>query len=83
MIILTLLVYFQAANYRARSAFKLLDINAQHNLLRAGSVVLDCGAAPGSWSQVAVEKVNALCQGMYSMHKKYPYTWKRADNFRM
>ncbi|XP_038064166.1 rRNA methyltransferase 2, mitochondrial-like [Patiria miniata] len=46
-------------NYRARSAFKLLEIDARFRLLRPGHVVVDCGAAPGSWSQVAVEKVNA------------------------
>ncbi|XP_022092314.1 rRNA methyltransferase 2, mitochondrial-like isoform X2 [Acanthaster planci] len=50
----------QIENYRARSAFKLLEIDARFRLLRPGHVVVDCGAAPGSWSQVAVEKVNAL-----------------------
>ncbi|XP_072037206.1 rRNA methyltransferase 2, mitochondrial-like [Amphiura filiformis] len=49
-------------NYRARSAFKLLDINNQHHILTPGSVVIDCGAAPGSWTQVAVNKVNSLGQ---------------------
>ncbi|XP_033630974.1 rRNA methyltransferase 2, mitochondrial-like [Asterias rubens] len=50
----------QVDNYRARSAFKLLEIDARYQLLRPGHVVVDCGAAPGSWSQVAVERVNAL-----------------------
>ncbi|KAK7113524.1 rRNA methyltransferase 2, mitochondrial-like [Littorina saxatilis] len=44
-------------NYRCRSAFKLLEMDEKHRLLQPGSVVIDCGAAPGSWTQVAVDKV--------------------------
>ncbi|NXU57876.1 MRM2 methyltransferase, partial [Turnix velox] len=47
-------------NYRCRSAFKLLEMDDKLRILRPGLAVLDCGAAPGSWSQVAVERVNAL-----------------------
>ncbi|KAK2543598.1 Ftsj2 [Columba livia] len=47
-------------HYRCRSAFKLLEIDDKHRILRPGLCVLDCGAAPGAWSQVAVERVNAL-----------------------
>jgi len=43
--------------YRSRSAFKLLEIDEKHGLLRPGMTVLDLGAAPGGWSQVAVQKV--------------------------
>jgi 23S rRNA (uridine2552-2'-O)-methyltransferase len=43
--------------YRSRAAFKLLEINEREKLLRPGSVVVDLGAAPGGWSQVAAEKV--------------------------
>ncbi|KAK9500884.1 hypothetical protein O3M35_002055 [Rhynocoris fuscipes] len=46
-------------NYRCRSAFKLLEINEKYNLLYPGQCVIDCGAAPGSWTQVAVSKTNA------------------------
>ncbi|XP_074647973.1 rRNA methyltransferase 2, mitochondrial-like [Tubulanus polymorphus] len=46
-------------NYRCRSAFKLLEINERFRVLKPGDVVVDCGAAPGSWSQVAAECVNA------------------------
>ncbi|XP_074137263.1 rRNA methyltransferase 2, mitochondrial [Sminthopsis crassicaudata] len=46
-------------NYRCRSAFKLLEINEKYQIFRPGLRVLDCGAAPGAWSQVAVQKVNA------------------------
>jgi 23S rRNA (uridine2552-2'-O)-methyltransferase len=38
--------------YRARSAYKLLEIDARFRLFRPGITVLDLGAAPGSWSQV-------------------------------
>uniref|UniRef100_A0A8C4NK84 rRNA methyltransferase 2, mitochondrial n=1 Tax=Eptatretus burgeri TaxID=7764 RepID=A0A8C4NK84_EPTBU len=46
--------------YRCRSAFKLLQMDSQFGLLRPGLRVVDCGAAPGSWSQVVVQRVNAL-----------------------
>ncbi|MXQ94023.1 hypothetical protein E5288_WYG008531 [Bos mutus] len=46
-------------SYRCRSAFKLLEMNERHQILRPGFRVLDCGAAPGAWSQVAVQRVNA------------------------
>ncbi|OXB67579.1 hypothetical protein ASZ78_004697, partial [Callipepla squamata] len=58
--------YVKAArqqHYRCRSAFKLLEIDDKLHILRPGLSVLDCGAAPGAWSQVAVERVNALGAG--------------------
>lgn len=44
---------------RCRSAFKLLEINQKTQFLTPGQVILDCGAAPGSWTQIAVQKSNA------------------------
>jgi 23S rRNA (uridine2552-2'-O)-methyltransferase len=43
--------------YRSRAAFKLLQLNEKHPLFKPGMTVLDLGAAPGGWSQVAAEKV--------------------------
>lgn len=51
--------------FRCRSAFKLIEINEKHNLLLPGMTVVDCGAAPGSWSQVAANKVNSKNKGMF------------------
>lgn len=53
-------------SYRCRSAFKLLEIQEKHQLLGPGMTVIDCGAAPGSWSQVAVKHVNSLAQGTWA-----------------
>lgn len=42
--------------YRSRAAFKLLELEARERLIRPGMLVVDLGAAPGGWSQVAAEK---------------------------
>lgn len=52
--------YVKAASqhgYRSRAAFKLIGIDDQERLLRPGAVVIDLGAAPGSWCQVARERL--------------------------
>jgi len=46
-----------AQGYRARSAFKLLELVNREGLARPGDTVVDLGAAPGSWSQVLAERV--------------------------
>ena len=43
----------QKNGYRARAAYKLLEINEKTNLIKKGMTVVDLGSAPGSWSQVA------------------------------
>lgn len=43
--------------WRSRAAFKLLEIDAKDKLLKRGEVVVDLGATPGGWSQVAVQCV--------------------------
>ena len=45
------------AGYRSRAAYKLLEIDRRDRLLKPGMTVLDLGAAPGGWSQVAAGKV--------------------------
>src|ERR1700746_1114751 len=45
--------------FRARAAYKLIEIDDRHRLLKAGARVVDLGAAPGSWSQVAARRVSA------------------------
>jgi 23S rRNA (uridine2552-2'-O)-methyltransferase len=45
--------------YRSRSAYKLTEIDERDKLLKAGTVVVDLGAAPGGWSQVAARRVGA------------------------
>lgn len=47
----------RAAGYRSRAAYKLLEIDQKDRLLKPGMRVLDLGAAPGGWSQVAGRKV--------------------------
>ncbi|HEX2858680.1 MAG TPA: RlmE family RNA methyltransferase [Alphaproteobacteria bacterium] len=53
----------RAQGYRARSAFKLQEIDQKHKLFRHGQTVVDLGAAPGSWCQVAAEKVGPTHKG--------------------
>jgi 23S rRNA (uridine2552-2'-O)-methyltransferase len=49
----------RAEGRRARSAYKLIEIDDRYRLLRPGRRVVDLGAAPGSWSEVAAERVGA------------------------
>src|SRR5215475_7676024 len=43
--------------YRSRAAYKLIEIDTKHHILKPGARVVDLGAAPGGWSQVAVRRV--------------------------
>jgi 23S rRNA (uridine2552-2'-O)-methyltransferase len=45
--------------YRSRAAFKLIEIDDKHRLLKPGVKVVDLGAAPGGWSQIAAERVGS------------------------
>lgn len=57
--------------YRCRSAFKLLEIQERFKILQPGQVVVDCGAAPGSWTQVVVKAINALDKENGAVGKVY------------
>jgi 23S rRNA (uridine2552-2'-O)-methyltransferase len=46
--------------YRSRAAFKLAEIDDKHRLLRPGMIVVDLGAAPGGWSQIAAQRVQVM-----------------------
>src|SRR5712691_10693971 len=45
--------------YRSRAAFKLTEIDDKHRILKPGAKVIDLGAAPGGWSQVAARRIGA------------------------
>ena len=45
--------------YRARSAFKLIELDDKFHFLKKGACVVDLGAAPGGWTQIAVERVGS------------------------
>ena len=47
----------QQQGYRARAAFKLIEIDAQDHLIRPGMVIVDLGSAPGAWSQVLRQRL--------------------------
>ena len=45
--------------YRSRAAYKLIEIDDKYRLLKPGTRVVDLGAAPGGWSQVAAKRVGS------------------------
>jgi 23S rRNA (uridine2552-2'-O)-methyltransferase len=47
----------KAEGYRSRAAFKLLELDRRDRLFASGQVVVDLGAAPGSWSQIALSRI--------------------------
>ena len=54
----------KAKGYRSRAAFKLVELDQKHRLLKRGGRVVDLGAAPGGWTQVAVERVGETGKGV-------------------
>ncbi len=49
----------KAEGYRSRAAYKLIEIDDRHRLLKPGARVIDLGAAPGGWLQVAAERTRS------------------------
>ena len=54
----------QEQGWRSRAAFKLLELDERFRLIRRGARVVDLGAAPGGWTQVAVKKGAAQVVGI-------------------
>lgn len=48
----------QKDGYRARAAYKLMEIDDKDRLIKPGMTIVDLGSTPGSWSQVAVQRLN-------------------------
>lgn len=49
----------QQEGYRSRAAFKLIEIQEKHKIIRPGMAVLDVGAAPGGWTQLVADWIGA------------------------
>jgi 23S rRNA (uridine2552-2'-O)-methyltransferase len=77
--------YFHLAKergYRARSAFKLLDIQEKFQLIRRGDTVVDLGAAPGSFLQVIAELVGPNGTGVgFDLQEIAPFAEKNIHTF--
>ncbi len=56
--------------YRSRAAAKLVQLDERFKLLRPGQTVVELGAAPGSWTQVAVQRVNSCVSPMEAKGKQ-------------
>ena len=52
----------KAKGYRSRAAFKIVELDAQYKFFKTGARILDLGAAPGGWSQIAVSRVGPAGQ---------------------
>ncbi|HYD15103.1 MAG TPA: RlmE family RNA methyltransferase [Hyphomicrobium sp.] len=48
------------AGYRSRAAYKIIEIDDKYRFLKPGARVIDLGAAPGGWSQIAAERVQSI-----------------------
>ncbi|WP_395447324.1 RlmE family RNA methyltransferase [Aminobacter sp. UC22_36] len=52
----------KADGYRSRAAYKLIEIDDKHHLLKPGMKIIDLGAAPGGWCQVAAARTNSTAE---------------------
>ena len=52
----------KADGYRSRAAYKLIEIDDKHHLLKPGMNIIDLGAAPGGWCQVAAARTNSTAE---------------------
>ena len=58
----------QKEGYRARAAYKLIEIDDKDKLIKPGMIIVDLGSTPGSWCQVAVQRLKP--KGSHDMHGK-------------
>ena len=56
---------------RSRAAYKLIEIDDKHRLLKPGGRVVDLGAAPGGWSEIAARRVGAARAGARSWRSTF------------
>ena len=70
----------KSKGYRSRAAFKLVELNEKFRFLKKGARVLDLGAAPGGWSQVAVQAgATVVAADVLEMEQIPGVTFFRAD----
>ena len=70
----------RAKGYRSRAAFKLLELDAKFHVLKKGARVLDLGAAPGGWSQVAAARgASVVAADVLEMEEIPGVTFLRCD----
>ena len=68
---------------RSRAAYKLIEIDDKHHFLKRGISVVDLGAAPGGWSQIAAKRVGAAGgQGQGGRHRSAGDAGDRRRRFR-
>ncbi len=72
----------KAEGYPARSVYKLMEIQKRFRVLRPGQKVLDVGAAPGSWSQYALEELRGKGQVIGLDLQEVSFRGKTAANYR-
>ncbi|MEM3426899.1 MAG: RlmE family RNA methyltransferase [Nitrososphaerales archaeon] len=72
-----------AQGYRSRAAFKLIQIDERYNIFKKGDKVLDLGAAPGGWLQVASKKVGSEGLVVGVDIKEIQYVAKNVSTIRM
>ncbi len=69
--------------YRSRAAYKLMELDDRDKLIRPGMTVVDLGAAPGSWSQVVVERLKGqgrvIGLDLLEMHSLHGVEFIRGD----
>jgi 23S rRNA (uridine2552-2'-O)-methyltransferase len=67
-------------NYVSRSAFKLLQIQSKYRIFKRSDTVIDLGAAPGGWTQVALRFVGGKMNNKKETHKKLSNSTTNTEN---